>query len=130
MWSLWFVSIGAALGDDVSISDIEPPQRVLVISQVTRVMQGDTPTVSLKPGQLMTFTKANGDWRYTPEFRGWVSVRDVIPLEKSIDYFSKIIGEQPSSAAFHHRAIAQIALGNFENALSDMNQAIEGGDKS
>ncbi|MEZ5940080.1 MAG: tetratricopeptide repeat protein [Planctomycetaceae bacterium] len=130
MWSLLLIGIRAVVGEEVVITDIDPPQRVLVVSQVTRVMQGDTPTVTLKPGQLMNFTKSNGDWRYTPEFRGWVSVRDVVPLEKSIDYFSKLIAEKPSSAAFHHRAIANIALGKFDDALSDMDRAIEGGDKS
>ncbi len=124
------VAVSSALAAEGEITDVTPPRRAIVISPVTKVMQGDEATASLNSGQLLTFTKANGDWRFTPEFRGWVSVRDVVHLDEALGYFTKIINEKPSSAAFHHRGIAHIALGEMPEAILDLNQAILQGDKS
>lgn len=120
---------GSAPGDD-AVKDIDPPQHVIVITDMTKLMQGDVAASTLSPGQLMTFTKSNGDWRYTPDFHGWVSFRDVVPLDQAVAYFTKVIKEKPTAAAFHHRGIAHIALGEWEEALKDLNAAIQQGDKS
>ncbi|MCA9090184.1 MAG: tetratricopeptide repeat protein [Planctomycetaceae bacterium] len=118
-----------AAADD-GIRDLEPPEEAIVVSPKTQLMRGDSAEGTVPPGQLLAFIKAKGDWRYNPEFRGWVNVRDVVALDKAVDYFSSLIDKQATPAAFHHRGIAYAALGQWEESLADIDEAIQRGDTS
>lgn len=118
----------AALHADDGVTDLNPPVRAIVVSPQANLMQGDEAKNTIPPGQLLTFVKAKGDWRYTPDFRGWVSVRDVVLLEQAVPYFTNVIRTKPTPAAYHHRGIAYAAQQDWANALKDFQEAIRRGE--
>ncbi len=129
MWAAVLAVCSLAAADD-GIRDLDPPEEAIVVSPKTQLMRGDSAEGTVSPGQLLTFIKAKGDWRFNPEFRGWIHVRDVVALDKAVDYFSALIDKQPTPSAFHHRGIAYAALGQWEKSHADFDEAIQRGDTS
>ncbi|MCA9079779.1 MAG: tetratricopeptide repeat protein [Planctomycetaceae bacterium] len=120
---------GSGRAED-EVRELNPVEEAIVVSQETKLMRGDEAAGGVQPGQLLIFSKAKGEWRYSAEFRGWVNLRDVIPLNKAVAYFSEIIQKEKTPAAYHHRGIAHAVLGNWNESLADLNEAIKLGEAS
>lgn len=106
------------------------PEYWIVVSPETKLMAGDQAKGKLQPGTLIRCSKLHGGWRFSIEYRGWVHSNDLVALDKAVEFFSKIIEEKPSAAAFHHRGIAYAALNEWDEALADFAAASERGDES
>ena len=58
--------------------------------------------------------------------RGWVQLDQVLPLDKAIDHFSRIIARDPKDAeAYQARGQIWIEKEQWDNALTDLGMALE-----
>lgn len=106
-----------------------PSRTVIVLSQNTQVYAGDKPIGIVPPGAVLRFTKTHEKWLMVPRYGGWVIADDVIPLENSVEHFSKVIQSQPSASAHLHRGIALMQLDRLDEARQDFEKSIEIGTK-
>lgn len=100
---------------------------VIVISDKAEAFAGNTSIGSIPPGSALHFSKQNGPWLMVPRLRGWVHREQVVPLAEAEAYFTNVLAEHESAEGFHHRAIARIERGQYEDALADIDRAIEEG---
>jgi tetratricopeptide (TPR) repeat protein len=95
------------------------------------------PTATLRVGtrnlgELHEFTftveRYSGDWAWIRTItgrEGWVPRRDIVPLEKAVDFFTRKIAEDPSIPGwYHNRAAAYQNLKQYGLALADLSMAI------
>lgn len=124
--------LGFLLSDQPDQADAPTPPTSywIVISPQTKLMAGDSPKGTLPPGTLLRCTKTHGGWRFSVEYRGWVHTNDLVALDKAVEFFTQIIAQKPTAAAFHHRGIAHAALENWGDASRDFQEAARRGDQS
>lgn len=69
----------------------------------------------------------NGKWLWLSNGKpGWLDSRHVIPLNRAaVDRLTKMLDADPRKAGFHAcRAIVWDSLGDYKNAISDLDEAI------
>lgn len=98
--------------------------RVMVIQPDVKVRNRDGREVSVTLGQVLRTSVTKPDWYWIPRLRGWLQSKDALPLAKCYDYFTTVIRANPTAQAYHHRALALVALDRRTEALSDFNAAI------
>jgi len=98
--------------------------RVMVIQPGVQVRNRDGRQVPVTLGQVLRTSVTKPDWYWIPRLRGWLQAKDALPLEKCDDYFSTVIRTNPTAQAYHHRALALVALDRRVEALNDFNAAI------
>lgn len=79
--------------------------------------------------------QTNGPWLWIAAERsgvkGWVKVDDLVPLDDSVDYFTKQILDNPSDASrYNARGNAWKALDQLDDAIADYTEAIRLNPKS
>lgn len=99
-------------------------RRIMVIQEDVVVKSRSGVSVPVGLGQVLTITKEKKDWVWVPRLKGWAPKEDTIDLDDAVAYFATAIKEKPTSQAYHHRALAWAALGQFEKAIRDYNSAI------
>ncbi|HWL09121.1 MAG TPA: tetratricopeptide repeat protein [Planctomicrobium sp.] len=119
---------GVCLADDITVLD--PPQRLLVIVEEARAMAGNKPVESIPQGTILTVTRANGNWRFTPDFKGWVHVKEAIPLDRAITEMNAKLEVEENAAHYQLRGIALMILEEWEVAAQDFEMAYELGESS
>lgn len=134
MWqffALILLSLLAAAGDATAQTLIpetySPSRTVIVLSGDTKVFAGDKSIGTVPPGSVLRFTKVDGKALMVPRHGGWVFADDVVPVEKAVGYFSRIISEKPSAEAYLHRGIAHLQLDKLDEAEADFQNALSHG---
>jgi tetratricopeptide (TPR) repeat protein len=75
-------------------------------------------------GDRYTVDKVNGDWLWIKSRGGYLKRSDVVLDEEAIDYFTRRINANASSANYSDRAVCWRKRGELEIALGDFNEAI------
>lgn len=109
---------------------IDPPQRLLVVAENSRTMAGDSSIGKVPRGAIIKVTLSNANWRYSPEMKGWIHVRDTIPLERAIAELDTRIMKEPSAASYQLRGIVWMSQDQWAKAAQDFEKAYELGDSS
>lgn len=75
-----------------------------------------------------TMLQQQGDWTWihSPEGKeGWVRNREVVPLDRAVDFFTQRIAAEPAKVFWYQsRANVRQELGDFDAALADLTEAI------
>jgi len=81
---------------------------------------------TVEPGVLMGVDQVNGDWLWvTKDKAGWLSSANVMPAEKSVEYFTAAIRRNPADARlFARRGVARALNHDYPAALKDYHEAI------
>jgi hypothetical protein len=100
--------------DDLSLEG----QKVTVISWDARFKMGDKVVGQPELGDTYTVEKVKGDWLSVQGHSGYLKGSDVVPYEKAIEYLSKKIKADPSTATFQDRGICRQKRGEFRQLPS------------
>jgi tetratricopeptide (TPR) repeat protein len=109
---------------------LDPPQRYIVVVERARTMSGDESNGSVLRGTVLEAIRANGRWRYMPQCRGWVHLRDLVPLQEAVTRFSDEIQKDPAAATYQLRGIAYMAQEQWAKAAQDFEKSYDLGDSS
>ncbi|WP_437194119.1 tetratricopeptide repeat protein [Planctomicrobium sp. SH527] len=109
---------------------IDPPQRLLVVAEKSRTMAGNDSIGKVPRGAIIKVTLSNANWRYSPEVKGWIHVRDTIPLERAITELDARIMKEPSATLHQLRGIVWMSREQWAKASQDFEKAYELGDSS
>ncbi len=124
--------LGGLLPRFATASDevLNTPQRLLVMSREARLMRGDEASGSVPQGTVLTVNRANANWRYSPDNKGWVHLRDTIPLERAEAELESRIRTDPSATNYQLRGIARMAADQWASAAQDFEKAYDLGESS
>ncbi|MFK7821813.1 MAG: tetratricopeptide repeat protein, partial [Planctomycetaceae bacterium] len=75
-------------------------------------------------GDVLTVTSEKDGFLWVPRLNGWAPKEDTLDVKDAVQLFSATIKEKPSAQAWHHRAKAWYALGRYQKAIDDFDQAI------
>ncbi|MFK7822190.1 MAG: tetratricopeptide repeat protein, partial [Planctomycetaceae bacterium] len=89
---------------------------------VVKNRSGDKVPVGL--GDVLTVTSEKDGFLWVPRLNGWAPKEDTLDVKDAVQLFSATIKEKPSAQAWHHRAKAWYALGRYQKAIDDFDQAI------
>ncbi len=106
---------------------IEPQTKVtkvMVIQPEVTVKNRDGRKMPVSLGQILETTVRKKDWVWVPRLRGWAPTKDTIDLKDAVAYFTAAINNKRTSQAYHHRALAWVALERRSKALTDFDEAI------
>ena len=124
------VAVAALQAADLAAGD--PPHGpykagdfVVVIRQAKLKVE-NKPVDTVEPGVLMGVDQVQGDWLWvTKEKSGWLSSANVMPAEKSVEYFTAAIRRNPDDARlFARRGVARALNHEYAAALKDYHEAI------
>lgn len=75
----------------------QPGTLFVVTSARVTVKSGEKVLSTCRPGDVLRLSKKQKDWLLvqTPSVKGWVHVKDVVPLEKAYIHFSTLIQKNP-----------------------------------
>jgi tetratricopeptide (TPR) repeat protein len=81
---------------------------------------------TVEPGVLMGVDQVSGDWLWVSNNKpGWLNSANVMPAEKSVEYFTAAIRRSPGDARlFARRGVARALNHDFQAALKDYQEAI------
>ena len=96
---------------------------VMTIRQASFRLPGKTVTQS-DVCEVMNVDQEKGSWLWIADRGGWVSKRDVVPIEQATDYFTRIIKKDPSAQNFFYRGMAWFRQGRYYVAAGDFKNAI------
>jgi tetratricopeptide (TPR) repeat protein len=69
--------------------------------------------------------RVNGEWLGVGDrVRGWVHLKDVVPIADAPAYYTEVMRDNPNSDAYASRGLAWIAVGKVELAIKDFSEAI------
>ncbi len=120
MWAMFFLTPPLVSQD----RDPLVGKRVMVTRWNANLKVGTKTVGSLRMGSLITVSKVSGDWLWIKNARGWIERKNVVPVDQAIAHFSAAINRNRSAEAYHQRAVAYMALKQFDKALADLNLAI------
>ena len=110
--------------------------RAIVTTARAAVQLQDADPKPVLAGTVINYSIVNGPWIWSDQHWGWINRGDVVALDESVDYYSKIIAEAKERGvdgvddlriALHHRGIAKLAMGQAKAALADFTEANERG---
>ena len=115
----------AAWGNEFKVGDL-----VVAVEDVDLKVRRDNRieiTDRVFPGVTMRVRAVNGRWLWVSNgMPGWIKYTNVIPLEKSIDYFTAKIDTFPSEARWRYaRAVAWTNKGEWDIAIADYTELIK-----
>jgi len=109
---------------------LDPPQVALVTTDQAPVMAGDELIARAARGDTVTLIRANDNWRYSPQLKGWVHLRDLLPLDRAVPVLSEQIAREPTAVAYQLRGIARMNLQEWGPAAQDFEQAYDLGESA
>ncbi|QDU41318.1 lipoprotein NlpI [Maioricimonas rarisocia] len=113
------------------VSGEAPPTRtVIVITGDAEAFAGTQSLGPVAPGRVLRFSRRQDEWLMIPRLGGWVHQDKVQAIDEAEEYFDKLIEEEPTPQAWHHRGIVRLELDRSEEAVDDFTKAIEEGLKS
>jgi len=104
--------------------DVWKDQRVMVVHPSVELKTGRNVVGHARLGELLEVSKVSGDWLWIESRRGWINRSQVVLSDRAIEYFTQRIDRSASSETHHQRGIALVALGQFEKAVMDFDEAI------
>ena len=75
-------------------------------------------------GDLWMVSRVNGDWLWIKQVHGWIDRSDVVVRDRAIEHFTAAIRRNPTAEAYHQRALARVAVGQYRRAVADFESAI------
>lgn len=120
-----FVLPWSCRGQESGEAPTPPTQKVMVVSQEAVLKSGSDVVGKSRLGDILVGREVNGEWLWIPDAKGWIQRKDIVPVDRAIDHFSKAIEQSPSSQAYFERATARIALGQFAEAVSDLSRSVQ-----
>lgn len=99
-------------------------KQVMVVQPGIIVKNRDGSEVPVGLGEVLTVTTEKKDWLWVPRLNGWAPKKDTLDLKDAVQLFSATIKEEPTVQAWHHRGKAWFALGRYQKAIDDFDQAI------
>jgi tetratricopeptide (TPR) repeat protein len=97
------------------------------VTDSAEAFAGNESVGKIASGSVLRYSDENGPWLLIPRYGGWLSREHVVGLERAVEYFTGIIAREPTPQAFHHRGIAQMSLGRYNDAIADYTRAITQG---
>lgn len=73
-------------------------------------------------GTVLNVLQVDGDMLKVD--RGWINRSDVVPQDEAIEFFSRLIEQEPTAVARASRARVWNYLGEFDQAIADCNEAL------
>ncbi|WP_437186269.1 tetratricopeptide repeat protein [Planctomicrobium sp. SH668] len=124
---LFSIAATPAIGAEGVIS---PPQRFIVSKDSAPLMIGDDLSKTVPLGTVLSAIRKNANWRYSPDQKGWIHLRDLVPVQSAVEEFTQQIEKDPSPRSYQLRGIAWMTQEAWENAISDFEKAYELGESS
>lgn len=109
---------------------LEPPQTFLVIADSTPLMVGDEQSGTVPLGTVVSATRAQDKWRYSPDHKGWVHLRDLLPITDAVETLTEEIKTKPTARAYQLRGIAQMTHRHWAKAAQDFEEAYDLGESA
>ncbi len=122
-FSLLIAVIPLLLRADDQKAVYSPSKTVIVTDRVAPIMASEKTLASLPAGTVLVYTKEEGNWLLIPRFGGWLKRENSLPIEQAAEHFTQLIKMQPSWAAFQHRGIVRLTLGQLAEAAADFSEA-------
>lgn len=123
-----------AVGSTSSAQALQPAQpllsasrTVIVVSSKAEAFAGNESVGTVAPGSVLRYSQENGPWLLIPRYGGWLDRKHVVALERAVGHFTRIIAQQPTPQAYHHRGIARMSLSQYDEAIADYSRAITQG---
>lgn len=83
------------------------------------------PAGDLHPAYTVEYVQGNWLWVTSGDVFGWLTIRDVVPLDQAVSYFSRIIQRDPTNAAaYANRGSAWFKLKQYDRTIEDLTQAL------
>ncbi len=122
---LTFMALCRGLANAQEIGD-----RIVVTAERAQLKIVSDTTGSMKKGTIVTVGKRSGDWfwvvdRSSPGMpKGWVHHRDVLLLDKALEFFTKAIERTPTASAYGIRGALWREKGDLESAIRDLDESV------
>ncbi|MFN0055334.1 MAG: tetratricopeptide repeat protein [Planctomycetales bacterium] len=104
--------------------------RILVTAELAKLRTEKQSNGTVPRGTILTVKVVNGDWFWV-EFptgktllKGWLYRRDLVPLEKALEFVNFELQRQPSAELYNLRCTVHYEQGELDAALEDSAQAI------
>lgn len=109
---------------------LDPSQAFIVSVESASIMAGDEPAGTVPLGTVIMVTRAQGNWRYSADTKGWIHLRHLISPAEAIPRFTREIETKPTSRAYQLRGIAYMAQQNWSRAAQDFEKAYDLGESA
>lgn len=114
-----------AIGSAVAGNDAKTlvGSHVATVPPVVRFVDHEGhPMGAARGGTVLDVLAADGDMLKVD--RGWIKRSDVVPQDEAIDFFSRLIENEPTAVALASRARVWNYLGEFDKAIADCDEAL------
>lgn len=123
-------SPAAVEGGEGDVTVLDPPQRYIVVSEKAVLMVGDQQSGVAPRGVILSAIRAKGGWRYSPDWKGWIHLQDLVPVDSAVERFTQRIERNPTAVAYQLRGIAWMAREDWARAAQDFEKSYDLGDSS
>lgn len=100
-------------------------KQVMVTSREAELKAGEKTIGSVKLASVLTVDRVQGSWLWINSVRGWIQRDNVVLLDQAVDHFTKQVQQNRTSDAYQQRAMMWVAMKNFDQAVSDFDEAIQ-----
>lgn len=98
---------------------------VMVTTWLAELKVGNNTVGRVRLGDVLQVSREQGEWLWIGKAGGWIERKNVVPLEKAIDFFTRKVNRNLTAEAYHQRALAYAALKHFDKALADLNVVLQ-----
>lgn len=128
-WVLVWLAMGACVSGSAEAQKKPPKskwvgQRVMTVREAPFKLPGKEVTKS-DLCEIMTVDLEKGSWLWVIAKNGWISKKDVVPVDEAIDYFTAQIRKKPTAEKFFTRGMAWFRQGRYYVAAGDFKNAIK-----
>lgn len=101
-------------------------ERVVVTSPMAEIRSGPDVIDSVSQGAVLEVREVRGDWLLVRSRKtGWLQKRHVVPLDKSVEFFTEAIRRNPKDTrAYAARGMAAVERSDYDAAIADFNEMI------
>ncbi len=100
-------------------------QRVMVIRWKAEMGTDNSVNSVAHLGDVFAVDGVRGEFLWLPAKHAWIRKIDVVPAAEAIDHFTAQIQQQRKPDSYQQRGTAFAALGQYDQAISDLGKAIE-----
>lgn len=123
-----FVPISGAEEGEEGVAPAQ--QRLIVAVADAALMAGEERIGEVALGTIVIASREQTGWMYVPALEGWLSTRDLVPLEGAVEEFTRRIEAQPVAEHYQLRGIARMAREDWPRAAQDLEKSYELGNSS
>ncbi len=99
-------------------------QKVMVIKWGAKLGSDKNILLTAQLGAVYQVKKVEGEFLWIPSVGAWIHRGDVVSYDRAIQHFSAAIRRKSTSEAYMHRGVAWHAMGKYDTAIADFDEAI------